>query len=197
MISLSAIGAAAILTAGMAKATIEFSWNFPKLFEQLQAQQERIEQTIASTIQTQVGMRFDQEGASNGHEKWKPLSPLGRVGQILSKTGTLRKSMSPMAQDGKAGPGGFVNQSGNVSDLLVEVGSTLIYASTQNNGAIIVPVNKKALRYEPVPGSGKFVFSRKSVIPARPFTDRNQTDTDELQETLGNLIADIIGGTRS
>jgi phage gpG-like protein len=174
----------------MARASVTVKFEFPKLFDRLQAHQRDIEVNIASTIQTQIGMRFDQEGASNGHEKWAPLKM--RQGQILSLSGTLRKSISPPAADGRPGGQGFVNQSGNVMDLLTEVGTKLIYASVHDRGAVIVPVKKQALRYMN-PGSGKFVFSKRSVIPARPFTDRNQQDTDELNESIANQIAEILG----
>lgn len=175
----------------MGKASVQVSFQFPKLFNELQANQDRIERVIAGTIQTQVGMRFDAEGAHNGHEKWEPLKM--RDGQILSLTGTLRKSMSPPGADGNPGPQGFVRSQGSVMDLLTEVGTKLIYAGTHNNGAIIRPKTKRALKYVN-PSSGGVVFSMRSVIPKRNFTDLNDRDKEELNETLAGVVAEILDG---
>lgn len=173
----------------MAKAKVTIDFKFPKYFEAVQAALPRIERTIASTIQTQVGMRFDAEGGHNGHEKWKGLKM--RQGQILSLTGILRKSVSPPGATGEPGADGFVRHQGSVMDLLTEVGTKLIYAGTHDKGAIIRPKNKQALRFM-IPGTNKFVFTKKSVIPARPFTDMNEVDKRELEETLSNLVAEIL-----
>lgn len=172
----------------MGKASVEITFDFPKLFDRLQNNQESIERLIASTIQTQVGLRFDNEGAYNNHEKWAPLK--FRQGQILSYSGALRKSMSPPGAEGNPGPGGFVRHEGNVMDLKTEVGTKLIYASVHNEGATIVPKNKQALRY-PI-GGNKFMFSKKSVIPKRNFTDMSFQDTEELNETLANYMAHLV-----
>lgn len=176
----------------MAKASIAIEFSFPKYFEVLQNYLPKIERTIASTIQTMVGLRFNAEGAYNGHEKWKGLKM--RQGQILSKTGTLRKSLSPPGAEGNPGPDGFIRQQGSVTNLLTEVGTKLIYAGTQNNGAIIRPKTKQALRFMN-PSSGKFVFAKSVNIPARPFTDMNIQDEEELRETLANHVAEIMDGS--
>lgn len=173
----------------MGKASVIVDFKFPDFEKALNDNFERIEYAIASTIQTQVGLRFDAEGAYNGHEKWAPLKM--RQGQILSLRGDLRKSIAPPQADGKAGPMGFVNAKGSISDLLVEVGTKLIYASVHNNGAIIRPKQKKALRFLN-PGTGKFQFASEVSIPKRNFTDLNQMDNDELNETLVNVVQDIL-----
>ncbi len=175
----------------MGKAKVEVTFEFPQLLKAFENSYDRIERTIASTIQTQVGMRFDAEGAHNGHPKWAPLKM--RQGQILSQTGTLRKSIAPQAADGRPGSEGFVRSSGLPNDMLVEVGTKIIYASTHDNGAVIVPKNKRALRYLN-PATGKFQFGKKSVIPQRQFTDMNDNDRMEIEETLKGLIEDILKG---
>jgi phage gpG-like protein len=174
----------------MGKAEVSVQWDFPDYLKAFQASKHRIEQTIASTIQFQVGMRFEHEGAYNGHDHWAPLKM--RQGQILSLTGTLRKSIAPPSADGKAGEDGFVTAEGPIENLLVEVGTKLIYASTHDRGATIVPRRKRALKYWN-PAGQKFMFSKKSVIPKRSFTDQNEKDQQELEETLGNLISEILG----
>lgn len=173
----------------MGKASVTIDFKFPDFETALNNSMERIEYAIASTIQTQVGLRFDGEGAHNGHEKWAPLKM--RQGQILSLRGDLRKSISPPSADGNPGPMGFVNATGSLSDLLVEVGTKLIYAGVHNNGAVIKPKQKKALRFLN-PGTGKFVFAGAVNIPKRNFTDLNQQDSDELNETLVNVVQDIL-----
>ena len=173
----------------MGKASVEVKLVFPNFLERLEENRERIERVIASTVQTQVGLRFDAEGAHNGHEKWQGLKM--REGQILSLTGALRKSMSPPGAEGNPGPEGFVRSQGELANIQTEVGTKLIYANTHDKGAVIRPKAKKALRYLN-PSTGKFVFSKKSVIPARPFTDVSSEDQDELEKTLANLLAEIL-----
>lgn len=173
----------------MGKASCKIDFKMPDLLGALTFNQERIERTIAATIQTQVGLRFDAEGAHNGHEKWLGLKM--RQGQILSFSGLLRKSMSPPGADGNPGPQGYVRSAGTLENLLTEVGSKVIYASVHNNGAVIRPKKKEALRFMN-PGTGKFCFAKEVTIPKRNFTDLNEKDTDELSETLANLVADIL-----
>ena len=173
----------------MGSASVQVAFEFPDWLGALETNRARIERVIASTVQTNVGMRFDAEGAHNGHEKWQGLKM--RQGQILSLTGALRKSMSPPGAEGNPGPGGFVRQTGDFTGLLTEVGSKLIYAATQNYGAKIKPKNKKALLFLN-PGTGKFIFSKEVTIPARNYTDFNAQDEEELNETLANLIAEIL-----
>lgn len=173
----------------MGKAACKATFEFPKLLSAFERSFDRISMAVASTVQTQVGMRFDAEGGHNGHERWAPL--VMRQGQILSLTGTMRKSIAPTSADGRPGPEGFVQASGLPDDMLVEVGTKLIYASTHNNGAVIVPKTKRALRFTN-PNTGGVVFSRRSVIPQRNFTDLNETDRNEIEETLSNLVADIL-----
>jgi phage gpG-like protein len=171
------------------RASLKVDFKFPDLLKAFENSFDRIKIAIASTVQTQVGMRFDNEGSYNGHERWAPL--VMRQGQILSLTGTLRKSIAPSAADGRPGSQGFVEASGLPDDMLVEVGTKVLYSSTHNNGAIIRPVNKRSLRYMN-PNTGKFIFSKKSVIPKRNFTDQNEVDRKEIEETLANLITDIL-----
>lgn len=170
----------------MGKASVQVNFEFPDLLKAFNDAKDRIERTIASTIQTQTGMRFDSEGAHNGHEHWAPLK--SRVGQILSLSGTLRKSIAPPGANGKAGPQGFVRSQGRPANLLVEVGTTVKYASVHNYGETIKH-----------PGTSNG-FGMKIKIPAhdipmpkRNFTDQNHKDQEELTQTLANLINDILG----
>lgn len=171
--------------------TCEAKFEFPNLIKTFDESWDRISRTIAATVQTQVGLRFDAEGAYNGHEKWAPLKM--RVGQILSFSGTLRKSISPPGAPGHAGPQGFVRARGTAREMLVEVGTAVAYAAVHNSGTVIRPKNKKCLRWIH-PETGKPVFSMSSTIPKRNFTDLSVMDEDEISETLANLVAAILEG---
>lgn len=172
-----------------ARSLVQVDVDFPDWIGKFERSYDRIEKTVASTMQTMVGLRFDAEGASNGHERWAPLKM--RQGQILSLSGDLRRSYSPPSKDGSAGPGGYVESKGVLTDFEVSIGSKLIYAAVQDRGAVITPKKKKALRFQ---GPNGYVFSMRSVIPARPVTDLNETDHEEIEATLHNLVTAILEG---
>jgi phage gpG-like protein len=175
----------------MGKASCSSKFNFPDLIGALESNLGRIETLIASTVQSQIGMRFDNEGAYNGHAKWEPLKI--RQGQILKLTGKLSQSLGP--NGGKPGPDGFVRSSGPVTSFTVEIGSKLIYASVHDNGAIIKPKTKQALRF-PL-GGGKFAFAKQVTIPKRNFTDLNATDEQEIADDLKSVIEQILKEAKS
>lgn len=173
----------------MAKGLVEIDFKFPALLERLQAAVPRLGKITAATLQTQRGMIFDQEGAHNGRSKWEPLK--FRQGQILSLTGTLRKSVGPGAGFGAPGPEGYVRISGNISNQEVTLGTKLKYAGVHNFGAVIRPTKAKALRWE---ANGRVFFRKKVVIPARPYMDFTAEDRYELNVTLANAVARILNG---
>lgn len=167
----------------MTNCAIKFE--FPKYLEKFNRARERIELTIASTIQVNIGFRFDREGAWNGHEKWAPLKR--RIGQILSVSGTLRKSISPPGAPGIGQGEGFVTVSGPTELMQVDVGTKVKYAAIHNDGGIVRhPGTKNGF------GRGILIPPHAIPIPRRNFTDWNETDETELSETLSNLIADIL-----
>lgn len=168
----------------MGKASCVVDFKFPDLEGALIKALPRLERVIASTIQTQVGLKFDAEGAYNGHDKWKSIK---RQGQILSLTGNLRHSYSPPSSDGSPGQGGYVTYQGTVKDLLVEVGSNIIYAGIHDQGGTIKwPGTNKGF------GKGITIPPHDIVIPKRNVTDLNQKDLDELNETIANLVAEVL-----
>lgn len=199
----------------MAGASCTAEFYFPDLLGRLERNRERVEQGVAATVQTQVGLRFDAEGAHNGHEKWAPLKR--RVGQILSLTGTLRRSIAPRGAKGQAGPQGFVRSGGPLGDMLVEVGTLVKYASINNEGAVFQRTGQTrnfkvytggeregqhrfASRKEVEKGGGRnHVILNRDVkdhqvrIPRRNFTDLNETDQQEIADTLAALVAKILG----
>lgn len=192
----------------MSKVAIDFE--MPDLEEKLRQAEHEIHVFVAAQAQFNRGMLFDQEGGYNGHEKWAPLQ--FRTGQILSKRGTLRKSIAPMAADGRAGPDGIVRFSGDV----VTIGTRLIYARMMNDGTtklpggVLRPRNAKALKI-PLPpgktstegakslrsgakgkGDDKFIFRKSVKIPARPFDEWNTEDEEEMSAALANKLAEIL-----
>jgi phage gpG-like protein len=169
---------------------LKVDFKFPPWAADLEKHYQQVMLGVAATIQTNRGMLFDQEGAYNGHKRWEPLK--FRAGQILSDTGTLRRSISPQIPNGRAGPGGIVKISGDV----VTVGTTIKYAAIHNYGGVIRPKKAKALSWT----VGKHrVFAKKVEIPARPFLDGawNNQDQQEVYDTLKNKVARILNGSRA
>lgn len=187
---------------------------FPDLYNKLRKHEDEIYRFVAAQMQFNRGMLFEHEGNYNGHPGWAPLA--FRSGQILSKRGTLRKSIAPLSADGKAPSNGSVVISGDT----ITIGTSLFYAAMMNWGTTNLPggvlraKNAKALMI-PIPGGkggtpagaglkktkvqgpgkGKQnVIFRKSVkIPARHFDEWTKADQDELEDALVNKISEILG----
>jgi len=199
---------------------IDIDFKFPDWAAKLRKKEDEINRFIAAQIQFNRGQLFDTEGRYNGRPGWEPLK--FRSGQILSKRGTLRKSIAPYNPKGRAGPNGIVRFA---SDAVI-VGTKLIYARMMNDGTtkmpggVLRPVRAKALKI-PLPrgksatdvakslskSQGKTiktekaegvyrnerVIFRKSVrIPARPFVDWNSEDQAELDAALINKFAELL-----
>lgn len=174
---------------------IETTIKFPDLLKRFKGAEQRIGRFIAAQIQTNRGMLFDAEGAHNDHKGWKP--PKYREGQILSLTGTLRKSMAPPGAKGFPGPMGIVRISGTLARKEVGVGTTLAYAPMMNwgtaklPGGVLRPKQKSVLRFKV---GGHWVFAQRVRIPARRFDQWNATDKAELTVALHGLITRILNG---
>jgi phage gpG-like protein len=179
--------------------TIDLGFDFPDWDEKLRKNRRRIDLFMAAQMQTNRGMLFDAEGSRNGHKKWAPLK--FRKGQILSKSGALRRSLAPSSLKGLAGPDGLVRFG---SDFW-EIGTKLFYARMMNDGTTGLPGGvlkpRKALALK-IPASmgggtkiakeGKFIFRKSVKIPARNFDQMNERDEKEMGEALTNLIAKIM-----
>lgn len=170
-------------------------WEFPNLKERLQKKVKNVLLGISASMQENRAQLFDSEGKFNGRPGWAPLK--FRSGQILSKRGTLRKSIAPSSKNGQAGPNGIVR----FTQDSVMIGSNLFYAAMMNWGTTklpngkLVPKKAQALKI-PTGGKGKnkFIFRKSVKIPARHFDDWNAADEKELNETLVNLIAGYLNG---
>lgn len=168
---------------------VEIDVTFPDWKSRLKQNEDRINRFIAADIQTNRGMMFDQEGAYNGHERWAPLKY--REGQILSKTGTLRRSIAPTNSTGVAGPSGIVEHQGGLIKKTTRVGTKVAYARIHNEGGVIRPKTAKALRFKV---RGKWVFAQEVKIPKRNFDAWNAQDAANLEAGLVNLITEILNG---
>lgn len=184
---------------------VEIDFEMPQLAPKFRRKIKEIYLFIAAQIQTNRGFLFNAEGAYNGHKKWAPLK--FRQGQILSKSGTLRKSLAPTPARGLPGNDGIVRISGET----VTVGTKLFYARLMNDGTTKMPggvlkaVNAKALKI-PLPSgksatplsknlrkdNGGFMFRKSVKIPARPYDEWTTNDQKDLDEALGNKIAQVL-----
>lgn len=179
----------------MAKPLISIEFKLPNYLKKLQASESRIERFIAAQIQTNRGQLFDQEGSHNGHERWAPLKV--RQGQILSDTGTLRKSLAPTNAQGYPGANGDIVFRGGLALKSVSVVTKLKYAAMMNYGTaglpggVLRPRTKKVLRF---PVGGRFVFTKEVRIPGRNYTDWNEQDAAELEGALAKFITRVLNG---
>lgn len=232
--------------------TLVIEFKFPEWAELIKRNEDRINLFQAAQIQFNRAMIFDNEGAWNGRKRWAPLR--FRNGQILTKTGTLRKSIGPTNGGGMAGPDGIVR----ILEDQIIVGTKLGYARLMNDGTtkmpggVMRPTKAKALKI-PLPqgasankasrklggaslnkalasarqqlkakgkgkggdkireriqkielrltkldqkgtGGDKFIFRRSVRIPARPFDDWTEDDQAEFDQSILNLIGDILNG---
>lgn len=175
---------------------IEIKFQMPDLYAELKKRKREIDLAMAAAMQANRGMLFDTEGKYNGRPGWAPLK--WRVGMILSKRGTLRKSLSPPNPMGKAGNDGIVE----FAEETVTIGTRLGYARMMNDGTVkmpggvLRPVKAKALKIPaPFGKKGKFIFRKSVKIPARPFDDWTDQDEDELLLVLTEKIAQVLNGS--
>lgn len=158
----------------------------------IKSRQDEIQRFLAAQIQFNRGMLFDKEGSYNGHPAWEPLK--FREGQILSKSGTLRKSIAPNNAQGTAGTDGYVE----IKPDSITVGTNLYYAAMMNYGTVglpggvLKPVEAKALKIPTGPDS--FIFRKSAYIPPRPFNDLNERDAEEFEIALANKLSEVISG---
>lgn len=186
----------------MGKSDVTIKWDFPDLKGRLDDALPRLGKLLASVLQTQRGMIFDSEGKHNGRQGWKPLKH--RQGQILSLTGTLRKSVGPTGIPGQAGEGGYVQIKGTLADQEVFLGTQIKYAAIHNfGGTIHHPGTDKGFgpkRYVRRAGGGYRKIGGVRIpphaikIPKRPFMDLTELDRLEVQMTLKRAIVRILNG---
>lgn len=77
---------------------------------------------------------------------------------------------------------------------LVRVGTNLKYARIHQLGGVIVPKNRKFLRF---PIGGQFVFAKKVIMPARPFLAIRPEDPERLAEAARDYLRATFDPTGS
>lgn len=200
---------------------VTMSFKFPDWPKKVLRAKKELALFQAAQIQFNRGMLFDKEGAYNGRPRWAELK--FRNGMILSKRGTLRKSIAPINPKGSAGPDGIVRFSGDK----ITVGTSLMYARLMNDGTtklpggVLRPVKAKALMI-PLPNGKAATDAAKSLrkgassllsvnpktgrtqktnvifrkwvrIPARPFDDWTAEDQNEFEIAVENKVWEVLG----
>lgn len=161
---------------------IDIDFKFPEWAERVKAKEKELNLFVAAQVQFNRGMIFDQEGAYNGRGRWDDLK--FRSGQILSKRGTLRKSIAPYNPKGIPGPDGIVHFAGEV----ITVGTKLLYARMMNDGTtkmpggVLRPVRAKALKI-PIP-QGKNATEAAQEINRQSAQKNNKEKLRELESKL-------------
>lgn len=160
---------------------VDVEFQFPNWPAKIRRAQRELNLFIAAQIQFNRGMLFDTEGSHNGRPGWETLKL--RAGMILSKRGTLRKSIAPFNPSGTPGRDGIVRFAGDV----IQVGTQLAYARMMNDGTtklpggVLRPKRAKALKI-PLP-------SGASATPAAKEARAGGLDATIAKEhkALGNL----------
>lgn len=171
---------------------VKIEFKMPDYLETYKRHFQEIQKGMAADIQTNIGLRFDNEGAYNGHPKWKDLASgknLKRaknglqVRQILRKTGTLKNSIAPDNATGVAGKDGYVVFGGDFKSAVVRVGTNVKYARIHNEGGTIqIPATDNGF------GKGIKIKAHSVNIPRRNFTDWNAQDSANMKQMINNLV---------
>lgn len=156
---------------------------------------ERLKRSLLTILLRQKDRVFKNETGPDG-EHWKPLSTFTEAmrnekitkkgfekleasdgalsaHKILQDTGMLRNSLTDATAPYSA--------AGTEGDE-VKIGTSVDYAATHNFGAIIVPRQAASLSF--VGAGGVRVFTKKSVIPARPFIGFGESDSKKVNEKI-------------
>lgn len=161
----------------------EISFEFPDLADLLERNLESLQLFIAGQLQYNRAMIFENEGAYNGHPRWKELA--FRNGMILSNRGILRKSLAPVRspnEGAKTGANGILE----VTRTTVMIGTTLGYARMMNDGTtkmpdgVLRPVKAKALKI-PVP-QGKNAGPAAQALHKKSIEQKISAATDKMRK---------------
>lgn len=177
---------------------VQIDFEMTNYLELMKKNIKRLQIAIASDMQTNIGLRFENEGAYNGHAKWKDLkSGLNlrraknglQTRQILRKSGALRNSLAPASADGTAGANGYVHLGGDLGEVEVRVGTSLKYARIHNEGGVIShPGTANGF------GRGIKIKPHSIQMPRRNYTDWSPADQANMEETVKNTIEAILNG---
>lgn len=123
-----------------------------------QVQKEEIMDEIAFYMENQMRIRFDNEEDYQG-KKWEKLKY--RTGKALNKTGQLKGSLGTATR---------------VDNDTLAIFTNLKYAKLHDEGGIIVPKNKKSLKFKI---GDKWYICKKITVPKRQFSgisEKNKFD---------------------
>lgn len=127
---------------------------------------------IGGAMVASTQIRFEQQAAPDG-SPWPPsIRALTEGGLTLSKSGRLAQSITHQAD-----PGG------------VEWGTDVAYAGPHQHGAVIRPVQAKALRFK-LPGKLGWRTASEVILPKRAFLGVDAEDEAEILE----IVADFARG---
>lgn len=121
----------------------------------------------------QTRRRFETSRAPDG-TPWVKGRKL--TGQTLIQSGLLLRSITDRPP----------------TETSVEVGSNRVYARVHQDGAVIRPVNAKALRFR-TGGNGGWISVAKVTIPARPYLGANAEDMAALGAIALRHLAEPMG----
>lgn len=165
---------------------IQMSFKIPEMDRIISESQEELLGFMAAMMQTNRGMLFDKSGAYNGHDRWAPLA--FRSGQPLKLTGTLSKSMGPMAGDKPIiNSGGVVRISGDI----VTTGTKLGYAHLMNFGTTLMPGGKMTAKKAqalmiPMPRSQRATQGAKELRRSGSTRKKLAAKIQELEQEGGS-----------
>lgn len=163
---------------------VEIEFKFPEWAKKVKARESELNLFMAANIQFNRGMLFDNEGAYNGRQKWASLKM--RSGMILSRRGTLRKSIAPSNASGQPGTDGIVRFSGDT----ITVGTKILYARLMNDGTekmpggVMRPVRAKALKI-PLP-QGQHANAETKKRAKEAGARQAQARANELRRLIDN-----------
>lgn len=171
---------------------LNIKFTMPKWAETVTLEMNHIKGKAMATMQTNRGLLFRNEGAYNGHAKWKDIQ---RSGQILADTGTLKNSLAPKGSEGDkpvSPPNGIIKFTGDVITMQTNVK----YAAIHNYGGIIKPKSKDMLRWKDASG---WHAAKQVKIPKRPFLEGawNAEDQQELNDTMTNFLKRLLNGVKA
>lgn len=128
---------------------------------------------ISAAMEAWTVGRFEREVAPDG-APWQPSRrALEEGGQTLTDRGLLRQSISRASTPRTA-----------------EAGTNLIYGGVHQEGAVIRPVNARALIFQV---GGQTVSAQEVTIPARPYLGIGDDDERELGAIVGDFLNSGIG----
>ena len=128
---------------------------------------------LGDTVIAQTQLRFIDQTAPDG-TPWKPsVRAREQGGQTLLDKGTLRNSVSKQ-----------------VTGDAVEIGTNVLYANAMQFGLDLTAAPGKAFVFKL---AGRQVFTRHIAFPGRPFIGLSSDNEEELEDTAGLYIANLIG----